>query len=320
MKRKDFTEIEAKKREQLIQRVTQIFGVVTEEAQKLLSIDLLSSVRINPLRSEEGKTEEDIISLMNGSIEEIKWLPGTYIIKNEKEKLTQSTFATAGEIYIQNASSFIPVILLDPRFDEKILDICASPGGKCSHIAAVTLGRSELWANDLSRDRVLKLKKVLDLLGVKPTKLTTYPAQIIDKVLHEKFDKILLDAPCSGEGMLNLSNPEEIKGWSTKRIKRLQSAQKRMIVSAYNLLKPGGKLVYSTCTFAPEENELVVSHLIKKFPEVKVLPIDLQIHNLIPALNSWKGKPLPVAVTNAKRVKPNEYMEGFFVAVIEKPA
>jgi NOL1/NOP2/sun family putative RNA methylase len=320
MKRKDFAEIEARKREQFLQRLASIFGITTHEAQKFVSIDLLSSVRINPLRGDEEETEEGVVSLMNGNIEEIEWLPGTYIIRNEKEKLTQSTFATAGEIYIQNASSFIPVILLDPRFDEKILDICASPGGKCSHIAAVTLGRSELWANDLSRDRVLKLKKVLDLLGVKVAKLTTYPAQIIDKILQEKFDKVLLDAPCSGEGMLNLSKPEDIKGWSIKRIKRLQNAQKRMIVAAYNLLKPGGKLVYSTCTFAPEENELVVSHLLKKYPEAQIMPIDLPITNLIPALNSWKGKSLPSVITNAKRVRPNEYMEGFFVAVIEKPA
>lgn len=319
MAKTNFQEIEERKRQQLIERISEIFSISTDEAKQALTQKLLSSVRINPLA---GDVESIRTTLMQTApeLEKVLWTDNAYIIREDKDKVTQSELFETGKVYVQNASSFLPVLALDPKPGEVILDICASPGGKSSHIAALTENKAQLWANDLSTSRILKLKRNLETLQVKAANITGYVAQIIDRLMSIQFDKILLDAPCSGEGMMDMYKSEDIKVWSLKRVKRLQNQQKRMIVAAYNLLKSGGRLVYSTCTFGPEENELVVAHLLKNKPTAKVKSVFLgDIKNLRQGIITWRGKELDPQIQNSVRVLPNEYMEGFYLAVIEKP-
>lgn len=318
MAKTNFHEIEERKRTQLVERLAEIFNITVDEARSALTQKLLSSVRINNLG---GDPKEISLKLneLGAVLEKIEWTDNAYIIRENKEKITQSMLAEEGKVYVQNASSFLPVLALNPQKNEMILDICASPGGKSSYIGALTNNEAKLWVNDLSTSRILLLKRNLENLHVKAENITGYAAQIIDRLMSMQFDKILLDAPCSGEGMMDIHNSEDIKVWSLKRVKRLQNQQRKMIIAAFNLLKPGGTLVYSTCTFGPEENELVVAHLLKNKTRAEIVEPQL---GYIPALRQgiteWRGRELPKDIAKTIRVLPNEYMEGFYLAVIRK--
>lgn len=265
------------------------------------------SVRVNTLRS--NMTLPDPIA----------WAPNCYWYKGDKSELSRSKDAELGNIYIQNAASFIPPIILDPRSGERILDMCAAPGGKASHIAAITNNAAELWINDNSRPRLHKLVANFHRLGVKAHNTTLYAIDTLRNQLpHEYFDKILLDAPCSGEGMIDLENPSALSHWSVAQIKRLQRIQKKAITTAWDLLRPGGVLVYSTCTMAPEENEAVIDYLLRKQETAQLLPITLPLPNRIPALKSWNNKTYTNNLSDCLRLAPSQDVEAFFVAHIRK--
>lgn len=266
------------------------------------------SVRVNTLKSN---------SILANPI---TWAPNCYWLDGDKSQLSHSAEAESGQIYLQNAASFIPPIVLDPQPGERILDMCAAPGGKASHIAALTNNQAELWANDNSRPRLARMAANFARLGVKPHYTTMYAIESLRRGLpHEYFDKITLDAPCSGEGMIDLNNPKALEHWSVAHIKRLQSIQKKAIVTAWDLLRPGGIMVYSTCTMAPEEDEAVVDYLLRKQESAQLLPIDLNLPNRIPALKGWNDKAYTHNLHDCLRLGPSPAIEPFFVALIHKP-
>jgi NOL1/NOP2/sun family putative RNA methylase len=250
----------------------------------------------------------------------IEWAPNCYWFDGERSELTHSKDFEEGRIYLQNAASFIPPLLLDPKPTNRILDMCAAPGGKASHIAALTGNKAELWVNDNSRTRLNRMVNNLQNLGVKPHNTTLYAVDTLRHQLpHEYFDRILLDAPCSGEGMITLDDPHGLDHWSVAQIKRLQRIQKKAITTAWELLRPGGILVYSTCTMAPEENEAVIDYLMRKQETAQLLPIDLKLPNRIPTIKTWNNKTFTNDLSDCLRLGPSEDIEAFFVALIRKP-
>ncbi len=212
----------------------------------------------------------------------------------------------------------MPALALGPEPGEDILDICAAPGGKASHIAAITDNHARLWLNDGIRSRLRKLREVVDLLGVRYERMTAIPAQYLDKEISKTFDRILLDAQCSGEGMIDISRSDSCRFWSIERIEKYSHLQKKMLTVACKLLKPGGTLVYSTCTFAPEENEMVINHILKHRDDMCVKPIFIAISNMYPGRTTWRGERLHESLGHARRIMPSEYMEGFFVCKLRK--
>ena len=249
----------------------------------------------------------------------IEWAVGCYWFDGDKSELTHSPDSEAGHIYLQNAASFIPPIVLNPKPNERILDMCAAPGGKASHIAALSKNRAELWVNDNSRPRLNRMLANLHRLGVKPHNTTLFAIDTLKHELpHEYFDKVLLDAPCSGEGMIDLDRPKSLEHWSVAQIKRLQRIQKKAITTAWELLKPGGVLVYSTCTMAPEENELVVDYLLRRQESAQLLPIQLDLPQRIPVIKAWNNKSLTHDLSACLRLGPSQEIEAFFVALIRK--
>lgn len=266
------------------------------------------SVRVNTLRSDATRPNP------------ISWAPNCYWLEGDKAELSHSQDAEEGRIYIQNAASFIPPLVLNPKPQERILDMCAAPGGKSSHIAAMTGNRAELWVNDNSRTRLNRMLTNFGRLGVKPQNTTLYSIDTLKRQLPEEyFDKVLLDAPCSGEGMIDIDDPKALDHWSVAHIKRLQRIQKKAITTAWDLLKPGGTLVYSTCTIAPEENEAVVDYLLRKREGSTLLPIDLPLPNRIPTTTAWNNKTFTHDLSNCLRLAPSPDIEAFFVAHIRKP-
>lgn len=317
MKKASRRAVEATKRRDFLERSSRILGMRPGEVEDLLSADRRSAFRLNPLR---GEVDVEEIGAEGYDFDPIDWCPGAYgIDEPTRRRLAASPWFQQGRVYIQNPSSFVPPLALDPQRGDAILDVGAAPGGKSSHIAALVGNDAELWLNDPLPARIRKLEEVTRLLGVRYARMTQIEGQYLDKFVDRRFDRILLDAQCSGEGLVDLRRPDALEHWSRARIEKYRRLQQRMLVASFKLLEPGGTLVYSTCTFAPEENELPLDHLLRHFP-AEVVPINLEVPGRRPGLRSWDGQQLHPSLEAAVRIVPSEQLEGFFVCRLRRSA
>jgi tRNA (cytosine49-C5)-methyltransferase len=210
-------------------------------------------------------------------------------------------------------------LALDPQPQERILDVCAAPGGKTTHLAALASNQAYITANDNSRARLQKLQSMCQRLQADIERFTLFDAtQLARRLDGDQFDKILIDAPCSGEGLMRLDRDKDFDSWSVAHIKRLQQLQKRIVGQAWQLLRPGGVLVYSTCTMAPEENEAVVDYALRALDGVELMPLTSGLTNTVPAVQQWNGKQLNPALAGCLRLKPGRDVEAFFVCKLQK--
>ena len=221
---------------------------------------------------------------------------------------------------MQNASSLIPGLALAAEPGHAILDVCSSPGGKAAHIAALTRNQAQLWVNDGIKPRLNKLREVVDLMAMRIEDMTNIPGQYLDKMVERKFDRILLDAQCSGEGMVNLERSDSLRYWTLERIEKMSRLQQRMLVAAFKCLAPGGVLVYCTCTIAPEENEAPVDHLVRHYETAVVEPIPVYIPEGMAGLESWDKRSFDPELRHAMRIMPSPFFEAFFICRIRKRA
>lgn len=308
----------AAKRAALIARTALVLGVSESQAAELLRTPRRQSVRFNPLRGNTAATMAELQSA-GWQGEPFVWSPDCHTMASDPAIVRDSQAATEGRAFIQNAASWLPVLALDPQPGDEILDVCAAPGGKTSHIAALAGNQAIITANDNSRPRLAKLRANLDRLGVTNTETTLFDAtQIARKLEGRQFNKILLDAPCSGEGMMHLDRDKDFATWSVAHIKRLQQLQKKILVQAWHLLAPGGTLVYSTCTMAPEEDEAVVDYLLRTQPAAQILPVATDLPNRVPAVQTWNGRQFDQRLHSALRLAPHPLIEAFFVCKLTK--
>ncbi len=307
----------AKKAELLIERTAALLGCTLEDAKRLLSQELRPSVRLNPLAATSADTLDHMRKLgWDGS--PIDWCENGYSITKGFNELRDSELVQTGAIYIQNEASWLPVTALEPQPGERVLDVCAAPGGKASHIAALMSNEGELVANDNSRPRLLKLQSNLGRLRVR-AEYSLYDATRLSHLMeHTSFDKILLDAPCSGEGLIDLRQPKKLDTWSVAHIRRLSVLQKRLLSQSWQLLKPGGRLVYSTCTLAPEENEAVIDWFLRRNPDAAILALPVPINGAHEAITSWNGQAYSHEIKKAVRLLPENGREAFFTCVLER--
>lgn len=217
--------------------------------------------------------------------------------------------------WLQDAASFAPVIALDPKPNELILDMAAAPGMKTALICRLMKNKGHIIACEIDRKRILRLKSNIRKFNCEICESIRCDASRFKS--HDKFDKILLDAPCSGEGMVT-KQKKLFKVWSEKRISRMQKSQKRLIKKGFELLKDSGTLVYSTCTFGPEENEEVVNFLLDNNPNAAIEKIHIEGLNHSTGIESWKGKTYK---EHGKFIRIWPYLNntnGMFVAKIRK--
>lgn len=289
-------------------------GLDEAAVKQLLLTPRTQSVRVNPLI--EGDIAPALLQ------QPISWCPHGYhvVVGSEGD---YDALAQSGRIYIQNAASWLPVLALEPHPGERILDMCAAPGGKSSHIQAIAHNQAHLVCNDNSRPRLMKLQANMERLGARAEYSLADATRPGSLGGPERYDAILLDAPCSGEGLMTL-RPEDTKlfdSWSPAHIRRLSDLQKRLISHAWRLLRPGGTLVYSTCTMAPEENETVVDYLLRRQPDAELAPMNLpELPNRVPAVAEWNGRAFAHDLSACLRLTPGELTEAFFVAKIHKSA
>lgn len=307
---------------EFVERIKQIFPQ-EDLAQRIATFRQAKpvSLRVNTLKTNESTLLAALESLKLTPTK-VNTLPHAFLLPAEqKSRLTQSELHTQGLCYIQNLSSMLPVFILDPQSEEKILDLAAAPGSKTTQLAAAIQNQGWISAVEINKGRFFKLKQNLAQQGV--TNVHTYlkDGSTVWKQCPEMFDKVLLDAPCSSESRFSTNEPETYAFWSERKIREMQKKQKRLIFSAFLSLKPGGALLYSTCSFAPEENEQVIQYLVKKFgAKLEIENIQLSLTNLQQGLSEWQGKQYDEAIQRAVRILPTDTMDGFFLCKIRKTA
>jgi NOL1/NOP2/sun family putative RNA methylase len=247
--------------------------------------------------------------------------PEILIINNilEPGELGKTTEHLLGYYYAQEITSMMPILALSPCENDNLLDLCAAPGSKTTQAAALMNNKGTIIANDLSLGRIKILSANLERFGITNTIITRHKgSELCNKLknLGFQFNKILVDAPCSGEGNIRTS-PRTFLEWSESLLKSLSKKQKKLASSALELLKPGGEMIYSTCTYAPEENELVIQHLLDNF-NIEILPINLPLKTR-KGITTWKNKSLNKQLKNCIRIYHHDNdTEGFFLCKMRK--
>lgn len=230
--------------------------------------DSLRALRLNPLRFKE----EDC-PLFFDDLKPVLWEPmGRYF--DDSFIAGKHPYHEAGVYYIQEPSAMAPVSYLDVLKGDRILDLCAAPGGKSTQIAGKMMGTGLLVSNEIHPGRAKILSENIERLGISNAIVTNETPDRLSDKFHDYFDKILVDAPCSGEGMFR-KNEEALSEWSKDNVILCADRQDEILDNAHLMLKAGGRLVYSTCTFAPDENEGTIFRFITRHPEYRVINVPM---------------------------------------------
>ena len=278
---------------------------------------LRRSIRVNTLKISinelKGRLKKE------WTLEQIPWCKeGFWIehVRKERRDIGNLIEHSLGYFYIQEAASLIPPISFSPKPHEFVLDMAASPGSKTTQIAQYMKNRGILIANDYTYERMKPLCINLQRCGVSNAIATLMEGQWFKKSGIE-FDKILVDAPCSGTGTIRKSL-KTIGIWNPDMVRRLSITQRQLIETGFNLLKEKGFLVYSTCSLEPEENEMVVDFLLKKYGNAKLEDIKLNLKRSSPVLE-FESEKYDDEIQRCLRIWPQDNdTEGFFVAKIKK--
>ncbi|HLD96788.1 MAG TPA: RsmB/NOP family class I SAM-dependent RNA methyltransferase [Candidatus Nanoarchaeia archaeon] len=298
------------------ERYRQLLGSSYEDFLAYSLSYLNKSIRVNTLKISVAKLKERL-QQQGFKLYPVPWCSEGFWIKGSRTDLGNLIEHTLGYFYVQEAASMIPAVVLQPQPGETVLDMCASPGSKTTQMAAMMENRGIIVANDIAGVRMKPLGINLQRVGAMNVVESQARGQQLGR-MATMFDRILVDAPCSGTGTLRKS-PDTLRIWNPLMVKRLASQQKALIETAFSLLKEGGTLVYSTCSVEPEEDEGVVSHLLQKFPAAAALEeIKLEIIRSNPVLAFDKSS-YGSEIGKCLRIWPQDNnTEGFFVAKIKK--
>jgi len=275
---------------------------------------LRRSIRVNTLKIsvEEAKARLSC----NWKLTPIPWCSeGFWVEHNEgRRDIGNTTEHMLGYIYVQESASMIPPVVLGPKPDEHILDMCASPGSKATQIAMYMKGTGVLIANDYKGDRLKALGINMQRCGITNTAVTLMRGHTFKGV---EFDRVLVDAPCSGTGTIRKSF-KTLRMWNPNMVKRLAGTQRQLIQTGFDILREGGTMVYSTCTLEPEEDEAVVDFLLSNNDNAKLERINIDLKRGEPVLE-FEGSAYSPDVKKCLRIWPQDNdTEGFFVAKIIK--
>lgn len=281
-----------------------------------------TTFRVNTLKSNKNET----ISFLrtNGfKIKEIVYIDNGFSLDSEQtNKLLKTELAKEGKIYLQSISSMIPPIVLAPNSNDIILDMASAPGSKTSQLAALMNNNGKIIAVEEDKLRIERLKYNLTLLGVTNTELVLSDGRKYCREEESIFDKILLDAPCSGEGRFNIFDRQSYALWKKPAVLKFSNLQKRLLTNALKLVKEGGTIVYSTCTLNLEENEEVINFILENTNyQIEIIEIDKIFTSL---LNTKQGitkignRKYNDSIKRCLRIMPSNDMEGFFISKIKK--
>lgn len=265
------------------------------------------TLRVNTLKSNIQNIKL-VFENLGYIVKEVEWYSNALIVENITEnEIRQLDIYNNGEIYMQSLSSMLPVIALEPKQDENILDMAAAPGGKTTQISSEMNDKVFITACEKNKIRAERLKYNIEKQGAKRITVLTQDARELDN--YFSFDKILLDAPCSGSGTINLKNEKLEKIFTPDLLQRSVKTQFELLKKAVEVLKPGHEMIYSTCSILKEENEENISKILKS-GKAQIVPINTEKLRNIGLL--------PVSIPGTVCVCPSKLYEGFFVAKITK--
>lgn len=264
-----------------------------------------TTIRVNTIKANDEKIEKELTQ--NDIRFQKYFIPHSYIIENNKQKIEELDIYKNGEVYLQSLSSMLPPIILNPKSNTDILDMAAAPGGKTTQIAALTENEAHITACEMNTIRFERLKYNIDKQGA----TSVYSMQIDSRKINPyfSFDQILLDAPCSGSGTLDFEDKNIEKIFTEELVDKSVKTQIQLLEKALRILKPGKEMVYSTCSILKKENEEVLEKVLKKF-NTEIIEIELDSNINLPLL--------PTTIKGTICICPNELYEGFFIAKIRK--
>lgn len=266
-----------------------------------------TTFRVNTLKTNRQEIEKELKDLKI-EYEMVKWNEDAFIVKDANTKeIKETNIYKDGKIYLQNLSSMLPAIVLNPQEQENILDMAAAPGGKTTQMACLSNNKAMITACEKNKIRLDRLKYNLEKQGASRVSVMQKDSRKLDDFFS--FDKILLDAPCSGSGTIKISNGKQCNNFTKELVERSTKTQKELIKKASKILKSGGELIYSTCSILKEENEEIVKEILKN-GEMKILPITDEIFKYVPKL--------PVTIEGTMCICPSDLSEGFFIAKLIK--
>lgn len=276
---------------------------------------LKRSIRVNTLKISVKELKERLS--WQWKLEEIPWIKeGFWVEHKEGRRDIGNTLEHAlGYFYVQEAASMIPPLVLKPKKNDLVLDLSAAPGSKTTQLAAMMKNSGLIIANDIKGERISALGINLQRCGVTNTVITKFPGQRFPDFL---FDKILVDAPCSATGTI-MRSWKTLRIWNPKMVTHLSFLQKKIISRAFELLKPKGTLVYSTCSLEPEEDEGVIDFLLNNYQEARLEKIEIKNLKKSPLILEFGKNKYSKKINKCLRIWPQDNnTEGFFVAKIRK--
>lgn len=294
------------------EKIKKLLGAEFDDYIKCYEEKRLYGLRVNTKKI----SVEDFKKICPFPIEPIPWIENGFYYDGEKEQPAKHPYYFAGLYYLQEPSAMTPANRLPIEPGNKVLDVCAAPGGKATELGAKLKGEGVLIANDISHSRAKGLLKNIEVFGIGNVLVISEEPGKLEEYFPEYFDKILIDAPCSGEGMFR-KDKKMVKAWEEHGPEFFAKIQKSIVTQAARMLKPGGMILYSTCTFDPEENEGTIEYLRKEYPE-------FEIQEIAPYEGFCTGKPEVTeskdsSFTKTVRIWPHKmHGEGHYLALLQK--
>ena len=251
------------------EKMRRLLGEDFEEYEKHLDDPAYYGIRVNTLKI----SVEDFLKICPFKVTKVPWTDNGFYVDRE-EKPSKHPYYHAGLYYIQEPSAMTPASYLRVEPGDRVLDLCGAPGGKSTELGAKLNGEGLLVSNDVSISRTKALIRNIEMFGIRNDMILCTEAKYLVPSMTGFFNKILIDAPCSGEGMFRKGN-NEIKNWQQKGSEPYAKLQREIVDDAIKLLAPGGMLLYSTCTFSPEENEQVIEYLLEKNDDLSLVPMKM---------------------------------------------
>ena len=265
------------------------------------------TLRANPLKT-DAQTVRERLAAQGIETSPVSWYADAMIVRGAREDaLTGLDLYERGEIYLQSLSSMIPPLLLGAKPGENVLDMAAAPGGKTTQIAALTGNQAMVTACEMNKIRAERLRYNVQRQGATRVTVMNIDSRNLDDLFS--FDRILLDAPCSGSGTVQLGSPRSKGQFSREFLSRTTKQQEALLHKALRLLRPGCEMIYYTCSVLAQENEEIVSRVLRKTGAL-IVPLELAAFDSVPRL--------PVSIPGTLCVAPDELHEGFFVAKIRR--
>lgn len=298
----------------MIERYLEFLGL--NDTIKLLEANeqpLIPSIRVNTLKLSPSELKIKL-EQKGFKLEPLEWVPYGFRVIKKSHNLGSSHEFLQGYYYLQNVASMLPALILDPKPSELVIDMCAAPGSKATQLAQIMKNKGTLILIDRNKKRIPSLEMNIRRLGISNSIILNFDAKNLHE-LNVKADKILLDAPCTGEGLIRQDKSRKTSK-KLRDIQKMASIQKNLLTAGLNALKPNGKLLYSTCSITPEENEFVINDVLSKNSNFKIQKIHPKYG--VNGLTKVFDKDLLDHLENSQRLYPHIHDTiGFFICLIE---